>query len=142
MKDTAESVIVNSTTESAANVNDKRLTLALAGNVNVGKSTIFNQLTGLVQETGNWGGKTVEVKKGTLAHHGLQIDIIDLPGIYSFATYSPEEQITQEYILTQNPDVIINVVDAISLERNMFFTLQLKEMGKPVVLVLNYNDIA
>jgi ferrous iron transport protein B len=73
------------------------LTLALAGNVNVGKSTIFNQLTGLVQETGNWGGKTFEVKKGTLAHHGLQLDIIDLPGIYSFATYSPEEQITQEY---------------------------------------------
>jgi ferrous iron transport protein B len=142
MKDTAESVIVNDKSESAASVNGKRLTLALAGNVNVGKSTIFNQLTGLVQETGNWGGKTVEVKKGTLAHHGLQIDIVDLPGIYSFATYSPEEQITQEYILTQNPDVIINVVDATSLERNLFFTLQLKEMGQPVVLVLNYNDIA
>lgn len=142
MKDTTESAIVNVTSESSANVNGKRLRLALAGNVNVGKSTIFNQLTGLVQETGNWGGKTVEVKKGTLAHHGLQIDIVDLPGIYSFATYSPEEQITQEYILTQNPDVIINVVDATSLERNLFFTLQLKEMGKPVVLVLNYNDIA
>jgi ferrous iron transport protein B len=142
MKDTTESAIVNVTSESSANVNGKRLRLALAGNVNVGKSTIFNQLTGLVQETGNWGGKTVEVKKGTLAHHGLQIDIVDLPGIYSFATYSPEEQITQEYILTQNPDVIINVVDATSLERNLFFTLQLKEMGKPVVLVLNYKDIA
>ena len=132
-------VIENNTTVSVSN---KRVTLALAGNVNVGKSTIFNQLTGLVQETGNWGGKTVDIKKGTLAHHGLQIDIIDLPGIYSFATYSPEEQITQEYILTQNPDVIINVVDATSLERNLFFTLQLKEMGQPVVLVLNYNDIA
>ena len=142
MKDAVESAIVTDAAEGAAGGEGRRLTLALAGNVNVGKSTIFNQLTGLVQETGNWGGKTVEVKKGTLSHHGLQIDIIDLPGIYSFATYSPEEQITQEYILTQNPDVIINVVDATSLERNLFFTLQLKEMGQPVVLVLNYNDIA
>jgi ferrous iron transport protein B len=141
MKDASESVIFKDSLSSLRG-SDKRTTLALAGNVNVGKSTIFNQLTGLAQETGNWGGKTVEIKKGTLAHHGLQIDIVDLPGIYSFATYSPEEQITQEYILTQNPDVIINVVDATSLERNLFFTLQLKEMGQPVVLVLNYNDIA
>ena len=142
MKNAVESAIVTDAAEAAAGGEGRRLTLALAGNVNVGKSTIFNQLTGLVQETGNWGGKTVEVKKGTLSHHGLQIDIVDLPGIYSFATYSTEEQITQEYILTQNPDVIINVVDATSLERNLFFTLQLKEMGQPVVLVLNYNDIA
>ena len=119
----------------------KKVTLALVGNVNVGKSTIFNQLTGLSQETGNWGGKTVDIKKGTLSHHGLQIDIVDLPGIYSFATFTPEEQITQEYIFTGNPDVLINVVDATALERNLFFTLQLKEMGKPMVLVLNYADI-
>ncbi len=141
MKNASESTILKDKS-SIGDSGDKRLTLALAGNVNVGKSTIFNQLTGLAQETGNWGGKTVEIKKGTLAHHDMQIDIIDLPGIYSFATYSPEEQITQEYILTQNPDVIINVVDATSLERNLYFTLQLKEMGQPVVLVLNYHDIA
>ncbi|MFA5629088.1 MAG: ferrous iron transport protein B [Dehalococcoidales bacterium] len=141
MKNSAKSL----TWKGAASEGDsdaKKLTLALAGNVNVGKSTIFNQLTGLVQETGNWGGKTVDIKRGTLSHHGLQIDIVDLPGIYSFATYSTEEQITQEYILTQRPDVIINVVDATSLERNLFFTLQLREMGLPVVTVLNYGDEA
>jgi ferrous iron transport protein B len=142
MNDINESAVLND----SAPIDNKgiagKLTLALAGNVNVGKSTIFNQLTGLVQETGNWGGKTVDIKKGTLSHHGLQIDIVDLPGIYSFATFSPEERITQEYILASNPDIIINVVDATSLERNLFFTLQIKEMGKPFVLVLNYNDVA
>jgi ferrous iron transport protein B len=142
MKHTSTSTSLKDSAEVIGNDNGDRLTLALVGNVNVGKSTIFNQLTGLVQETGNWGGKTVELKKGTLSHHGLQIDVVDLPGIYSFATYSVEEQATQEYILTQKPDVIINVVDATSLERNLFFTLQLREMGLPVVLGINYNDIA
>jgi ferrous iron transport protein B len=120
----------------------KKLTLALAGNASVGKSTIFNQLTGLTQETGNWGGKTVDIRKGTLSHHDFQIDIVDLPGIYSFATYSPEEKVTHEYILVNHPDIIINVIDATSLERNLFFTLQMKEMGVPIVIALNYTDIA
>jgi ferrous iron transport protein B len=119
----------------------KRLTLALAGNANVGKSAIFNQLTGLTQETGNWGGKTINLRKGALSHHGCQIDIVDLPGIYSFATYSPEEQVTREYIMAEHPDVVINVLDATMLERNLFFTLQVKEMGVPVVIALNYSDI-
>jgi ferrous iron transport protein B len=118
------------------------LSLALAGNANVGKSSIFNQLTGLTQETGNWSGKTVDMAEGVLAHHGLKMKIVDLPGIYSFETYSPEEQITREYILTGHPDVVINVIDATSLERNLFFTLQIKEMGVPVVIALNYSDIA
>ena len=77
-----------------------------------------------------------------LSHHGFQMKIVDLPGIYSFATYSPEEQVTREYILDGHPDVVINVIDATSLERNLFFTLQIKEMGVPVVIALNYSDIA
>lgn len=117
-------------------------TLALAGNANVGKSSIFNQLTGLTQETGNWGGQTVDIAEGVLSHHGLNIKIVDLPGIYSFETYSPEERITREYILAGHPDVVINVIDATSLERNLFITLQIKEMGVPVIIALNHSDIA
>jgi ferrous iron transport protein B len=118
------------------------LTIALAGNANVGKSAIFNQLTGLVQETGNWPGKTVSIKEGTLVHHGRQIKIIDLPGIYSFSSYSSEELITRDYIQMKHPDVVINIVDATSLERNLYFTLQLKEMDIPVVIALNFADVA
>jgi len=117
-------------------------TIVMAGNANVGKSSIFNQLTGLAQETGNWAGKTVGVTEGTLGHHGLQIKIVDLPGIYSLSAYAPEEKYTREYIFTHHPDVIINVLDATSLERNLFLTLQLKEMGVPVVIALNNTDVA
>ncbi len=95
-----------------------------------------------MQEVGNWSGKTVGTREGTLSHHGMQIKIVDLPGIYSFSTYSPEELVTREYILTQHPDVVINVLDATSLERNLYFTLQLKEMNVPLVIALNYTDIA
>jgi ferrous iron transport protein B len=120
----------------------RKLTFALAGNANVGKSSIFNQLTGLTQETGNWAGKTVGILEGSLKHHGLDIKILDLPGIYSFTTFSPEEQVTREYILSGHPDVVINVLDASSLERNLFLTLQIMEMGVPVVIALNNADIA
>jgi ferrous iron transport protein B len=120
----------------------QQLTIALAGNANVGKSSIFNQLTGLVQETGNWAGKTVGITEGTLTHHGLQIKVVDLPGIYSFTAFSPEGKYTQEYIFSTHPDVIINVLDATSLERNLFLTLQLKEMEVPVVIALNNSDVA
>jgi ferrous iron transport protein B len=118
------------------------LVIALAGNANVGKSTIFNNLTGLAQTIGNWPGKTVEKAEGTLIHHGQTIKIIDLPGIYSLSTYSQEEIISRDYIALGHPDVVINVVDATSLERNLFFTLQLLEMGIPLVLSLNLIDAA
>lgn len=140
--DLIESTLLTRIDKSKNNFNARKLTLALAGNANVGKSSIFNQLTGLTQETGNWGGKTASLTEGKLSHHGFQINIVDLPGIYSFTTYSPEEQVTREYILAGHPDVVVNVIDATSLERNLFFTLQIKEMGVPVVIALNYSDIA
>jgi ferrous iron transport protein B len=118
------------------------LVVALAGNANVGKSSIFNQLTGLGQIVGNWPGKTVEIAEGVLLHHGKHIKIIDLPGIYSLSTYSQEEIVSREYIALKHPDVVVNVVDATALERNLFFTLQLLEMGTPLVIALNLVDAA
>ncbi len=120
----------------------RETTIALVGNANVGKSAIFNQLTGLAQETGNWSGKTGEAREGILKHHDLHLRIVDLPGIYSFTAYSLEEQATREFLLSRRPDAVINVLDATSLERNLYFTLQLKEMGLPLVLALNFHDIA
>ncbi len=120
----------------------KRLTIALAGNTNVGKSVIFNQITGLSQTNENWPGKTVERVEGSLQHMGQDITVVDLPGIYSLSTFSPEEIITREYIAREKPDVIINVVGASVLERNLFFTLQLIELGVPMVICLNQMDLA
>ena len=120
----------------------KRVTIALAGNANVGKSVIFNYLTGLHQHIGNWPGKTVERAEGTLHFKGYTIDIIDLPGIYSFSTYSLEESIARRYIVTEKPDVVINVIDASVLERNLFLTLQLMELEAPMVIALNQMDMA
>ena len=117
-------------------------TIALAGNANVGKSSIFNQLTGLGQIIGNWPGKTVEKAEGVLFHHNKHIKIIDLPGIYSLSTYSQEEIVSREFIALEHPDVVVNVVDATALERNLFFTLQLLEMGTPLVIALNLLDSA
>jgi ferrous iron transport protein B len=119
-----------------------RLTIALAGNANVGKSVIFNYLTGLHQHIGNWPGKTVERAEGTLHFKGYTIDIVDLPGIYSLSTYSLEELVSRKYIAVERPDVVINVVDASVLERNLFFTLQLMELETPIIVALNQMDIA
>ena len=118
------------------------LIIALAGNANVGKSVIFNQLTGLGQIIGNWPGKTVEKAEGILVHHGEKIKVIDLPGIYSLSTYSQEELVSREYIALGQPNVVVNVVDSMALERNLFFTLQLIEMQIPLVLAVNFIDIA
>ena len=120
----------------------KRFTIALAGNANVGKSVIFNQLTGLHQHIGNWPGKTVEKAEGTLHFKGYTLDIIDLPGIYSLSTFSIEELVSREYIAVERPDLVINVVDASVLERNLFFSLQLLELGTPMIIALNQIDVA
>ena len=120
----------------------KQLRIALAGNANVGKSVIFNQLTGLNQIVGNWPGKTVERAEGTLHFKGHTIRIIDLPGIYSLSTFSMEEIVSRDYIAVEKPDIIINVVDASTLERNLYFTLQLLELEAPIIIDLNQVDFA
>ncbi|UCH57321.1 MAG: ferrous iron transport protein B, partial [Candidatus Bathyarchaeota archaeon] len=116
--------------------------MALAGNANVGKSVIFNELTGLHQHVGNWPGKTVERAEGTLVFKGYTIDVIDLPGIYSLSTYSMEELVSREHIAVERPDVLVNVVDASTLERNLFFTVQLLELEPRMILALNQVDVA
>lgn len=116
------------------------VTVALAGNPNAGKSTIFNALTGLRQHVGNWPGKTVERREGTCQHNGLTINVVDLPGAYSLAAYSPEEIVARNYLLTERPDAVINVLDATNLERNLYLTVQLLELGIPVIIALNMAD--
>jgi ferrous iron transport protein B len=116
------------------------LTIALAGNPNAGKTTIFNALTGLRQHTGNWPGKTVERKEGEIEYNGRTIRIVDLPGTYSLTAYSPEEIIARDFIIEQRPDLVINVVDATNLERNLYLTLQLLELEVPLILALNMTD--
>jgi len=120
----------------------KKIVVALAGNANVGKSVIFNELTGLHQHVGNWPGKTVERAEGTLFFEGREIDVVDLPGIYSLSTYSIEELVSREYIAVERPDVIVNVVDAGALERNLAFTVQLMELEPRMVVALNQIDVA
>src|SRR4030065_2833927 len=97
------------------------ITFALAGNANVGKSVLFNQLTGSSQIIGNWPGKTVEKAEGTLTFEGQKMTVIDLPGIYSFSTFGMEELVSREFIALENPDVVVNVVDAAVLARKHFF---------------------
>lgn len=117
-------------------------TIALAGNPNAGKSTIFNALTGAHQHVGNWPGKTVEKKEGRFTHNGLTFNLIDLPGTYSLSAYSLEEQIARDFIIKEKPALVVNVVDAANLERNLYLTTQILETGIPTVLVLNMMDVA
>ncbi len=114
--------------------------IALAGNPNCGKTTMFNDLTGSSQYVGNWPGVTVEKKEGKLRGH-KDVIVTDLPGIYSLSPYTLEEVVTRNYIIDENPDMIINLVDASNIERNLYLTTQLTEMGIPVIVALNMMDI-
>ena len=114
---------------------------ALAGNPNSGKTTLFNSLTGATAKVGNWPGVTVDRKEGVYRKLDVPIHVIDLPGIYSLSPYTPEELIARNFILTDKPDVLINIVDATNLERNLYFTTQLLETNVPMVIALNMMDI-
>jgi ferrous iron transport protein B len=120
----------------------QELTIAIAGNPNCGKSALFNALTGIRQTTGNWPGVTVERKAGRCTIDDREVTVVDLPGIYSFDAESVDETVTRDYLLSRDADLIINVIDAANLERNLYFTVQLLEMGVPLVVALNMMDVA
>src|SRR5947209_3217980 len=124
-----------------------KLTAALVGNPNTGKTTLFNALSGLRQRVGNYPGVTVETKKGAMVCAGRLFDLIDLPGTYSLAPRSPDEMVAVDVILGQQqgearPDVVVSIVDASNLERNLYLTTQAFELGVPVVVALNMIDVA
>ncbi|MFA6177004.1 MAG: ferrous iron transport protein B [Phycisphaerae bacterium] len=120
----------------------KKITVALAGNPNSGKTTIFNAITGLHQHVGNYPGVTVEKKTGSCRFEQHQLEIVDLPGTYSLTAYSIEEIVTRNFILEEKPDVVIDVVDASNIERNLYLAVQLMELNVPLVLAFNMSDIA
>jgi ferrous iron transport protein B len=119
-----------------------KITIAMAGNPNAGKTTLFNALTGSHQSVGNWPGVTVEKKEGIANYKGHKIRVVDLPGVYSLTAYSPDEIISRNFIINDSPDVVVNIVDASNLDRNLYLTIQTLEMGVPSIIVLNMMDVA
>lgn len=115
--------------------------IALAGNPNCGKTTLYNLLTGSAQYVGNWPGVTVEKKEGQYRHDKLDVRVVDLPGIYSLSPYSPEEIVTRNYIVNELPELIINIIDATNIERNLYLTTQLIELGRPMIIAVNMCDL-
>ena len=118
------------------------ITVALAGNPNSGKTTIFNHITGTRQHVGNWPGVTVEKKEGLIQHNGHRLRIVDLPGTYSLTAYSIEEIVARRFLVDEKPDVVVDIVDASNLERNLYLATQLIELGVKLILALNMADVA
>jgi ferrous iron transport protein B len=123
-------------------VGERVITVALAGQPNVGKSTVFNMLTGLSQHVGNWPGKTIEQKTGTYHYNGTTVQLVDLPGTYSLTANSPEEQVARDFIIKEHPDVVIAIVNAATLERSLYLLAELVWLPVPIVLGLNMVDVA
>ena len=122
-------------------MSEQAIRVAFVGNPNCGKTTLFNALTGANLKVANWPGVTVEKKEGTVTYKGKKLNLVDLPGIYSLTSYSIEEKVSRKCVMEDDIDVIVNVVDASSLERNLYLTMQLLELGKPVILALNMMDV-
>ncbi len=120
----------------------REVVIGLAGNPNSGKTTVFNNLTGARQHVGNWPGVTVEKKEGVCSKDGRSIRVVDLPGTYSLTAYSPDEVVARNFIIDEKPDVVVDVVDASNLERNLYLAIQIMEMGVPLVIALNMMDQA
>lgn len=119
------------------------VTVALIGNPNVGKSVVFNSLVpGARQHTGNWPGKTVEKKEGKFTHKGKEVTLVDLPGTYSLTARAEDELIARNYIIEEAPDVVVDIIDASNLERNLYLTMLLKELEANIVIALNMMDVA
>jgi ferrous iron transport protein B len=121
---------------------DKPIRVALAGNPNAGKTTVFNALTGARQHVANYPGVTVEKRQGRRRHAGRPIDFVDLPGIYGLTAYTQEEVVARDFCLREAPDVVVDIVDASNLERNLYLTVQFMELAAPLVVVLNMSDVA
>ncbi|MDP6777479.1 MAG: FeoB small GTPase domain-containing protein, partial [Candidatus Latescibacteria bacterium] len=120
----------------------EQIVVALAGNPNSGKTTLFNNLTGTRQHVGNYPGVTVERKEGVCRHGSKEIRVIDLPGTYSLTAYSTEEVVARNVIIDEKPDIVVVVIDASNLERNLYLAVQIKELGVPMVMAFNMSDTA
>jgi ferrous iron transport protein B len=119
-----------------------KYTISVVGNPNCGKTTLFNALTGAKQRVGNWPGVTVDRKTGSYSHGSYEVEVVDTPGIYSLSAASVDEEVARDYVLSGDADLIVNIVDASNIERNLYLTSQLLEMRVPLLVALNMMDIA
>lgn len=117
-------------------------TISFIGNPNCGKTTLFNALTGSNQKIGNWPGVTVELIEGVMNHNGNEFRIVDLPGIYSLSAFSEDERVSRDYLLSRESDLVVNILDAANIDRNLYLTTQLLELNIPMIIVLNRMDLA